>query len=317
MYYNRTLSNEFSDLLQTGGSLGWLTEFVKNHEELDLQTGRSSSKEWIAVYYGLTRSVIIRKLKNSMIFIDTDEAFHALSQGLYGRRKPTDNFKPELEEFLSVVAPYFSKNSKEDFIQTSFSRKYGICSKPDDEIVIIDRKPGKGFKNDDARSVLAGYIQQDYKNLQKRIPEVYLKEYSGDLKSNIKELEFMGLDKDGNILLMEFRHGSDFPGIYTGFIQLGLYYDLFSILSRPQLEFSVFDMLAQKQKIGLINAGWNKPSTFRRIIPVLVVCDNNEKSHSKARFNEILQYLRSKKNDSFLHGLKTYSYGPESGLTEW
>ena len=53
MYYNRTLSKELSALLETGGELRWLFDFVKNHPDLDFLVGKNNSKEWLSVYRGL------------------------------------------------------------------------------------------------------------------------------------------------------------------------------------------------------------------------------------------------------------------------
>ena len=41
MYYNRTISKGLASLLETGGELRWLFDFVKNHKELDFLIGKN------------------------------------------------------------------------------------------------------------------------------------------------------------------------------------------------------------------------------------------------------------------------------------
>ena len=35
MYYNRTISNSFSELIEKNGKLSWLYDFVKTRDDLD------------------------------------------------------------------------------------------------------------------------------------------------------------------------------------------------------------------------------------------------------------------------------------------
>ena len=53
MYYNRTISNSFSGLIEKGGKLRWLFDFVKNTKELDFLIGKNKETESISVYRGL------------------------------------------------------------------------------------------------------------------------------------------------------------------------------------------------------------------------------------------------------------------------
>lgn len=323
MYYDRALSATFSELLHVGGNLRWLFELVRDHDELDFLTGKNSSKEWISVYYGLTRLISIRKFKDS-IFIDTAEAYQKLSHNLYGKREVTKDFQSELEDLIKTVSDdskydRYYKNKKEGFYQSCFSRRFGICGLPDDDIVIIDKEAVIGYKNSTEKARIFGFLQQSYKNLQQAISSLNPKEYGSNLtkKSIGNELDFLALDKTGNILLIEFKHGSNCSGIYLSPLQIGLYYELFSSLQREELEFTIMNMLIQKQKIGLINPDWQRPSEFKDIIPVLVVSDYNEKSCAKEKFNKILQFVRTKKNETFLQGLRKFEYRPDIGLISW
>ena len=84
MYYNRTISNELSALIEKDGPLRWLFDYVKNHDEIDFLIGKNNSKEWISVYRGLTRIISILPKNNIAFFIDADEKYKNISPNLFG-----------------------------------------------------------------------------------------------------------------------------------------------------------------------------------------------------------------------------------------
>ncbi|WP_190275743.1 amidase family protein [Thiorhodovibrio frisius] len=137
-----------------------------------------------------------------------------------------------------------------------------------------------------------------------------------DKKAIGGELDFLALDKQGNLLLIEYKHGSNTSGIYLSPLQIGLYYDLFNQLPRDELKESVSKMLEQKKKIGLINAEWKRPN-IKDIVPVLIVSEYSERSLAKTKYQEIMDIARDKKGNSFLENIKTYNYTIQHGLTPW
>lgn len=323
MRYNRTLTGEFAKLLENGRELRWLFDFVIHHKELDFQIGKSKTKQWISVYYGLTRLFSIRKLKNSGLFIDTAEKYQKLSNNLYGKKRITDNFQDAIEGLIVQIATEskfdrYYKNEKEGYYQNIFSRRYGICGNYDDDFVIIDKEAVVGYKDQKEKDYIFGSIQQKYKHLQIEISKQDPQRYGKDLqkKSIGNELDFLALDKEGNILLIEFKHGSNTSGIYLSPLQIGLYYDIFSALPRSELEITVLDMLAQKQKIGLINPLWHYPGSIKDIIPVLVVSNFNDRSAAKANFRAVMEIVRDKSGISFLNNLKVYNFSFENQIAK-
>lgn len=133
-------------------------------------------------------------------------------------------------------------------------------------------------------------------------------------KSIGNELDFLALDKSGNILLIEFKHGTNTSGIYLSPLQIGLYYDIFSYLPKSQLEDAIFEMLQQKQKIGLINPMWQNPKSIKEIIPVLVISKYNDKSAAKANFNGVMNIIRNNYNNEFLNNLQVYTFDVEESI---
>ena len=324
MYYDRTISDGFAKLLVNGGELRWLFDFVKNHKELDFLIGKNNSKEWISIYHGLTRIISILPLGATSILVDADARYKNMSTNLFGKKSIDDNFQKGIEDLIvqiendSQFDRYF-KNKKEGYYQNELSRRFGICGSADDAFVIIDKEAVIGYKNREEKVNLLGKIQQRYKQKQREISILNPERYGKDLgeKSIGNELDFLALDKYGNILLIEYKHGTNTSGIYLSPLQIGMYYDIFTYFPRENLENVVMGMLVQKQKMGLINPSWVKPNSIKAIIPVLIISEFNYKSSAKTKFDEILEFTRKLNGTDFLNNLQTYNYTIENGLLQW
>jgi hypothetical protein len=324
MYYDRTLKNGFATLLEKGGALRWLFEFVRNHEELDFLIGRNSSSQWISVYRGLTRIITIKPRGAYSIFVDAANKYKCISTNLYGIKSIYDNFQTEIESLLIQIKidcqfdRYF-KNGKEGYFQNELSRRYGICGNENDDFVIIDKEAVIGYKGQEEKSNLLGNIREKYKQLQEEISKHYSKDYGKDLKKKPigNELDFLALDKKGNILLIEYKHGTNTSGIYLSPLQIGLYYEIFTNYPREKLVKVVLQMLCQKQKIGLINPNWTNPDCIKDIIPVLIISKYNEDSCAKVKYENILNITRQKNGLGFLSNIQTFNYTSEIGLSKW
>jgi len=306
MYYNRKLSDSFSSLLESNGELRWLFHLVQKRPELDFLIGKNASREWISIYRGLSRVLtILNTRKPGMIKLDGDDAYKKISMGLYGLRKTSEDFSAELTKLISAVSndskfDRYYNNKKEGYFQTELSRQFGICRKPDDDFVVIDKEAVIGYENKDEKEEVYGNIRKSYKILQRDISLKDEKRYGRELdkKAIGNELDFLALDKQGNLLLIEYKHGSNTSGIYLSPLQIGMYFDLFNQLPRAELEKSVFEMLEQKKRIGLINPKWNAPD-IKGIVPVLIISEYNDRSSAKTKYQEIMAFLRAKKGGSF------------------
>lgn len=261
MYYNRKISNSFSALIEKGGELRWLFEFVKTQDDLDFLIGKNNSKEWISVYRGLSRVLKITKTKETdIVKLDGANAYKNILPKLYGKKSTSIVFKKELEHLVNVVSKdkkfdRYYKNKKEGYYQNILSKKYGICGNKNDDFVIIDKEAVVGYLNQKEKDTAFNKIQTKYKQFQKDISEKNSKRYGKNVEKKAvgNELDFLALDKNGNILLIEYKHGTNTSGIYLSPIQIGMYYDIFTNFPRKDLENAVFEMLTQKQKIGLIS----------------------------------------------------------------
>ena len=198
------------------------------------------------------------------------------------------------------------------------SRRYGICGKGNDDFVIIDKEAVVGYSDNAEKNKVFGTAQKKYKSLQRIISETNPHRFGKNLeeKSIGNELDFLALDKEGNILIIEYKYGTNTSGIYLSPLQIGMYFDLFSNLPRSDLEDAIYQMLVQKQGIGLINPKWGRPS-IKSIVPVLIISEYNYRSSAMEKFQEILNITRNNLGSKFLNNIKTYNYNKYGGLTNW
>ena len=319
MYYNRALSPDFAQWLKKDGKLKWLFNFVKKREDLDFLVGKNKDKEWISVYRGLSRCVTI----NPKGEIDGAQKYKDKKPKLYGYNL---DFENELEKLLSIIEndtefDRYYNNKKEGYFQNKYSRKYGIESNADSEFVIIDKEVVIGYKNQKTKDKILIPMKEKYKNMLSKISSINSKRYGkhGDKSSVGNELDFLALDKNGNLLLIEFKHGINTAGIYLSPIQIGLYYDIFTKYYKEykkEFEDAIFEMLKQKQEIGLINPAWQCPESIKEIIPVLVISEYN-KGSAKEKYSEIIKICRDKLGNDFLQNIQTYNFINESELKKW
>lgn len=324
MYYNRTVDTEFSALLEQGGNLRWLYEYVKGKDCLDFLIGKSEKNQWISVYRGLSRVLTIKPTRDKTIIkIEAAESYKNIVPDIYGKKSLSFNFEKELDQLIALVEnnskfDRYYNCKKEGYYQNELSRKYGICGLPSDDFIIIDKEAVVGYDDINEKNTIYGNIRSEYKQLQTEISKLNPKRYGSKLseKSIGNELDFLALDKDGNILLIEYKDKSSTSGIYLSPLQIGMYFDLFAQLDKKYLESSIAAMLEQKKKIGVINHEWKVPP-IKEIVPVLIISNYNYNSSAKQKYGEILDFVRSKKGNSFLKDIRTYNYTSSSGLIPW
>lgn len=322
MYYNRILSNLFSSLLERKGEYRWLFDFVKGRKDLGFLLGKTNNKEWISIYRGLSRVLmIIKTRREDIVKIEGAEAYKRVLPNLFGKKEVSDNFNKDIKALLCDIkdSPRFNKhynNRKEGYYQNELSRKFGIYGKASDNFIIIDKEAVIGYKDINEKNEIYGTIHKKYKELLKKISKFNPKRFGSKLetKSIGNKVDFIALDKNGDLLLIECKHGTNTPGIYLSPLQIGMYFELFNKLPRKDLEDSIYKMIAQKKEIGLINKNWRVPK-FRKIKPVLIISEFNKNSCAYTKFKEVKKLIQDLKNDkSFLNNLEVYEYSTNKGL---
>lgn len=330
LYYNRVISKWFQEIISENGSLRWLFDFVAKYEYLDFLIGKNDNLQWISIYYGLSRILRIIPTSNNGIKIEADHAYLEIAKennlkiyGTYEKDKVI-NLSADLLVLITLVLknPRFDKcynNKKEGYYQTMFSREYGLKANSGKAFVIIDKESVIGFENIDTKNSILIPVQEKYRNIYNVLSKNNPKEYGIDLskKSIGNELDFLAVNSNGDILLIEFKHGSNTSGIYLSPIQIGLYFDIFSIYAEQYkdiFENTIIQIVDQKKHIGLIPSNFQFPNKINKIIPVLVISKYNNKSTGIKKFKEVLKISRNILIDSnFLSNIQIYSYD-ENGL---
>jgi len=256
--------------------------------------------------------------------LDGAKAYKDISPELYGWVEKNKNFGEELIRVVEVVSKdskfdRYYKNKKEGYFQNELSRMFGICGNKNNDFVILDKEAVIGYSDNAEKEKLYGELRSGYKTLQKELSEKNTARYGKKLekKSIGNELDFLALDKQGNLRLIEYKHGTNTSGIYLSPLQIGMYYDLFTQLPKEELIKSVSSMFEQKKKIGLINPDWGSMPEIKEIIPVLIISEYNYKSTANKKYHEVMDFVRSKRGGSFLGNIKTFNYTTEEGLTSW
>ena len=329
MYYDRKLE-KLAYLIEKGGPLRWLFDYVKNNEELDFLVGKNNQKEWISVYRGLSRILTILPCRESgKIKVDAADAYKSLASkkriDIYGKKEVSDLVIGTLDSLVEIVKnnPKFNRyyqNKKEGYYQNILSRRYGICGAPNDEFVIVDKEAVIGHASEKEKAKEYASFRTRHKNLLRAISAKDSQRYGSNLREKPigNEVDFLALDKNGNLLIIEYKHGTNTSGIYLSPIQIGLYYDLYNDFHIKKTELfhdAIFSMLKQKQEIGLINSAWPKPHEVKNLIPVLIISEFNKNSAAKDHFLGVMDIARKELGDQmFLKNLKIYDYTSETGL---
>jgi len=330
MYYDRIITKESQNLISENGSLRWLFDFVTKYEYLDFLIGKNDNLQWISVYYGLSRILRIIPASNSYIKVVADKAYLEIAKennlkiyGTYEKDKII-NFSNDLLKLITLVLKNsrFNKyynNKKEGYYQTMFSREYGLKANGSEAFVIIDKESVIGFENIEVKNLILNPLQEKYRKIYRELNRINPREYGIDLskKSIGNELDFLAVNSNGDIFLIEFKHGNNTSGIYLSPIQIGLYYDIFSKYvnqHKKYFEDTIIQIVKQKKHIGLIPSNFQFSNKINKIIPVLVISKYNNKSTGIQKFKDVLKISRDKLMDSnFLSNIQIYSYD-ENGL---
>lgn len=327
MEFDRTIKKLLNEFLPNG-RMRWLVEFVSSNEDLDFQVGSNKSSEWVSIYRGLSRLLKISPPKDGMMQLSADPKFVQMCPELYANKAMGDDFSGQIEEIRSKVEGdenfnrYYG-NKKEGFYQNAFSRKFGILAGDQDDFVIIDKESVIAFDDNQEKSEVCASLEAPIRQLINELSNISGGQYGTKIneKSLGNELDFIGLNKQGEILLIEFKDGSNTSGIYLSPFQIAMYHSLFTTLDCDQFGKTILTMLEQRQSMGMISPLWEAPKAITGIRPVLVVSDYNPKSTAKTKFLDVLEFCNAENTKQgkgdFLPGLLSYHFTREFQLENW
>jgi len=329
MYYQRVIGGDLKGLLLPGGGLHWLYLLVKERKDLDFLVGANKSKKWIYVYQGTTKLLDISMKRNSAN-ISANPAYLELAQknnlDIYGIKEISDlNFKDDFVRLIPCLSQdskfrsYYA-NKKEGYFQNLFSRQFGILSDGSEDFVVVDKEVVIGYANKKVKEIYFGEQRKRFMAINEALSRLDAKIYGSKLSEKAlgNELDFLAVNRDGKILLIEFKHGSSTKGIYLSPIQIGLYYYIFhEYIKQYKDDFisHISSMIKQKKEMGLISQQWPDVTLTTEIIPTLVIAEYNPESSAFVNFKEVLKICRDKLADnSFLSELIVYEYDKNKKL---
>lgn len=280
VYYDRTMAEAVVELLK--GKLNWMIEYVYKHEELDFQTGDS----WFSIYKGTSRIFTVKS--NQTMY--ADPKYIELMPEFY--ESPTiERFDALLEKIANTksLARYYVGNDgkkKEGYYQNLISRRYTLHCVLEDDFIVVDKEFVLGYKDVEKKKEWQSAPKEW---LRSKIELAKNSNIPGIIKEPGTECDFVGITKDGDLLLMELKRHEDTPKIYLSPLQIGHYDELtrkFMEEYYDDLSSSVIRMLRQKINLGLIKPAWQTiPNRLSGKIKLAVIVGGTASNIAKERFS--------------------------------
>lgn len=322
-YYYRVINPKLNALLLPQGKLNWLVDYVRKSADLDFLIGSNKTISWISVYRGLSRLVTIRTSHSyqGQIKIEAAKAYKEMVPELYERDEGDLSFENALERLRVLVSEnerfnrYYS-NQKEGYYQNLFSRKFGIEATEIDPIIVLDKEVVLGHKSTPIKGQFENDVTIPFRDCLQTLQVANPERFGSKVGSKAlgTELDFLALDGQGNVIVIEFKH---YDGkAYLAPTQLGVYYHLLRKFQEQypcEFEKAIKEMFEQKMELGLIpreGVEWNL-----KLIPWIVVSEFYEKSsQSKQKMYDIL-YDRTLNRgcfDQMMMDLRVFSFNGQN-----
>lgn len=285
VFYDRKMGDGLVKILSNDGYYKWLIPYVKNHPELDFQTGHDakSGRSWFSIYKGTGRIFTISSSRGGKISSPkADKKYMSLSDAIFNRGKIDEftfneylkriEYEPKLDRY------YISKfGEKEGYYQTLISRRYTINTQYDDDFIIADKEMVIGFKDEIEKKQWNDPIENDISNNIVELRKQYVKPLPKIIQSKYGEFDFLGVKWNGDLLIMELKQ-DDASKTALSPIQVGYYYKQLKKLIEQDKKFfdKLIEMVKQKVDLGLIRIpnGKSLPKHFSGNIDTCVIIGN-------------------------------------------
>ncbi len=354
-YYNRIMSEDLENLLKEGGEFHWLIDYVKKeeHKDLDFQTGSNLkidnkkdeitnklSKSWFSIYKGTGRIITmeedgipykIKRRENKK-----DETTYEKIKLLELSEKKLDDIKLEWDKDTKKDRYYIDKKGKkkEGYYQTLISRRYSLKYKKHDPLVIFDKEFKIGCRNESIRDnefmpsiknwvcdrkndIYKAFTDDESFKPCKAINQVYPKEFN----KISTECDFVGINEKGDIVLLELKRHEDGSKIYLSPLQVGTYYKLLSKYIEWEgidaLQNVVFEMIKQKQRLGIINNDYVLPQKLSGKIKLAIVVGGEASQQAIDRYKKVKDIIEADiAGDIVDNKIFYYSCGEKGSIQE-
>ncbi|MBN8231507.1 hypothetical protein JYK02_28740 [Corallococcus macrosporus] len=258
--FDRLLDREVEGLVAPGGPLHFLVTRpgTKDGEPLDVHLREGNI---VTLYLGLTKLLDI-KLMAGAVKLSADAFYRgqAAALALFPTQSNSAQALPHQlaatwDAYRDNLQVQKSKVGQEGPWQTRLSRRYGPGFRTTDPWCVIDRECVIGYPNarmrkeihDDLRARHAPVAQSLLGN-----QELRLKTGSQELRGN--EVDALAVTPQGDLFIMEVKHGRDAAGLYSAPIQLWGYLEQWRRLREAQsgLRESINRMIEQRKRLKLL-----------------------------------------------------------------
>lgn len=325
--YERTLSTHAKSLLATGAQLRFLIETdwgahgLPSHA-IDLQL---RADDVVMLYHGTTRPLAGR-IRNGIAFM-ADPAYQTwcgVSATRLLKQWPapvSDAVQGHVAEYLkqAVIAVTREQPShflKEGYWQNRLALKWGRTWSAADPFLVFDREVVLGFLSEEDRTRYLAPIATPYEQAAKIIQAGAGATWAKRRPDAHRELDFLAIDAEGELVCIELKHGSNAAGIYWGPLQVGHYRDALAA-ALPHIQDSLRSLIEQKIELGLLPATARDRlhgKQFGKVSGALLVAEPPS-SQSKVwpRLRTIQEQLGTRRADVFL----VEDLGGRNTLRDW
>lgn len=281
VYYNRVLDSKLVDIIKE--EYQWIIEYVTKREELDFQVGSSKSKTWFSVYRGTGCVLSISKTGK----LSAAEAYMKLLPEFYN--SPTPELFDELLEKIKKepnLGRYYINDEgeyKEGYYQNLIGRRYTFLNNDDDSFIIIDKELVIGFENTTIKKEWNESIVGQTDGVITKV-RAEIKSLPKDIKNSYGEFDFLGLNWNGDIIIMELKQNAP-TKTYLSPIQIAYYNEQFKKLldkiTPEKLYENIKGMIEQKIDLGVLRIPNNRQLPEKlsgKILNYLIVGEDQELS---------------------------------------
>ena len=295
VYYNRVLSDRMIDTIRDPKYF-WIIDYVKQHPELDFQTGSNAKATWFSVYRGTGRVLSILPNRS----LSAADAYKNILPEFYTEDNITpDNFDKLLSK-ISIngkLGRYYINDKgvkKEGYYQGLIGRRYtiGNMNKDNDKFIIIDKEFVIGFNNKTDKSSWNEPIENEISELINAVrTECCDETLPQNIACSYGEFDVLGLTWDGDIIIMELKQ-DDPVKTYLSPLQIAYYNKQLNKLKdelKEKLYQIIKEMIEQKKELGILNIPKALPDKFSgRILNYLIVGEEDSLSTTVCnRFKKI------------------------------
>ncbi len=303
MYYRRYLPEDAVKVILKDYS--WLIEYVKRTPELDFQItfncekivdgnnnvklDKDNGSSRFSIYRGTSRILSFEFSNKGKMTISAAESYKKncspsnnffSSVGL--QNNTIDAYLKKINSCIDKYGRYYiNRNGRmEGFFQNLLNRRYTLLTKSDDDFIIFDREFEFGFSCKDQEKKWnheASLLINKLRDEAKRDGVVFNSIYDG--KDGFDEIDGIGINKNGDIIILEVKHPRNAEGIAYGPMQVRYYIEqLKKAIGDKSFNSEFYEaikkIVEQKQRLGILSLpqNWTMPTKLSgKIIPYLIV----------------------------------------------